>query len=435
MKKSLFIIGLSLASILALTGCNQNANETAAIDKLSHQLNRVTNTVAALANGNENQVKTNLISKYSNNSSLFSKFSDAYQDLSATNEQIKTLKTDILKKVKTIKKQIVDGVKLGNSNTNAIIELTDSMQKNNNNLHKTRSEFNSILKNISKINSQPDETTVDAKITKLTCCLNARECYLKNIYHALENIENILGNLENDEQNVQDYQTYDYQAPEPTNYEEHQPSLQQPQNNLSNVNFTNIPAYPNGYNGYNMPYNYGYNGAYPNAYPNGFNKFNPNRNTDTYGPGITNIDTYHNTNQAPFAGRHFGGSNGINSVQVESENQPEQQNEQNEEVKFEDNSTKNENQEQEKQHSESSTTQKIKFESENAQPQTIHPKRPPIPAETKQEDEQLKIKTVSTQEAEQANDEEGEDKVKGHTQTVNCITLDINKKIEKLIKG
>lgn len=441
MKKALIITGLTLASVLALTGCGDNANETAAINNLSHQLDRVTNTVSAISNGSEKQVDIQNISQTQSGT-----YSDAYQQISEVNQNISSTKTQILQKVKSIKKQLVDGVKLGNSNTNAISELTSAMQRNNNNLNKTKSDFNRSVSGISKLKSSPDDKLMNARLTRLSCCMSARECYLRNILSSLESIESILNGIdETPETAPEQSQTEQTQPQQPQFMEEPEQTAQD--ETMMNANY----AYPYGSNGVNGAYGayggaYGYgNGA--NGY--GFNKFNPSRNTDTYGPGITNIDTYRfnsNPNNAFHNGMYGGGYAPLNQAE---------------------NSEQEESQEQQQDVTLPSEMAKVRFESPRSQPRENPDKRAPRPATTRDEAEQtpatqeenadeslpdqdLKIKTVSLteehdetehepeQEVEELSPEEnlqGSDKPKGHTKTLANITLDINKKIKDLIKG
>ena len=132
MKKSIIISSLTLVSVLALTGCGNSGNESAAINNLSHQLDRVTNTVSAISNGNDK--KYDLQEMALND--------ETYQDLYQKQTNIQSNKSQVLSKIKSIKKKLVDGVKLGSAGASAISELTTAMQRNTNNLNKTKSDFN-----------------------------------------------------------------------------------------------------------------------------------------------------------------------------------------------------------------------------------------------------------------------------------------------------
>ena len=477
MKKILFITGLTLASVLALTGCGDNANETAAIDNLSHQLDRVTNTVSAVSNGNDKTLDVDMISQ----TQPYEGLNGTYESINQSNQTIANTKSQILQKVKTIKKQLVDGVKLGNSNTNAISELTTAMQRYNNNLGKTKSDYNRSISGISKLKNNPDDKMMGAKLTRLSCCMSARECYLKNILSSLESIENILNGVENsyDDNSAEEYEQYDESQMQfdNTTIEQPQQETQMPQNaEIMNGNYT-LPYNSNGINNgaFNGAYGYGngYNNAYGYGNGYGFNKFNPSRNTDTYGPGVTNIDTYrfnHNPNNA-FRNGAFGGYAPLNQGEtITEENNADQQN-----ITAQDSSDlQNQNDVIEP----TTETANIKFENPRPQPRENVNKKAPHPAttreqteentqeiiegedeiqqpmETNPEEQDLKIKTVSlveennnsenenTQNLEVKTEEKpaeetitGSDKPKGHTKTLANISLDINKKIKDLIKG
>lgn len=404
MKKSIIISSLTLASILALTGCGNSGNESAAINNLSHQLDRVTNTVSAISNGNDK--KYDLQEMALND--------ETYQDLYQKQTNIQSNKSQVLSKIKSIKKKLVDGVKLGSAGASAISELTTAMQRNTNNLNKTKSDFNRSITNIS--NNKSNSGLLDAHITRLACCMTARECYLKNILYALEGIENALNNNQEDsaaqEQTSQMQENVNQELPQNVTQPAQQP--QQPINML--------PQYPS--NGVNGAYGYGYNGL-GNGYGYGFN---PSRNTDTYGPGVTNIDSYRFNSNPNNPYNHMYGQRPMLEQDCNDCQEPNQMQQEN-----------------------------VKFENHQQQREStdIPAQKPPLPALTREQetgtpnqDDEIKIKSVCveqkhlddepTEQLEKPAEQEelqGADKAKGHTKTLASILLDVNKKIEKLIKG
>ncbi len=466
MKKSPFIIGLSLAAILTLTGCGNNtSNDAAVIDKLSGQLDRVVNTVSAVTTFKEGDISVDNVSKKVTNNISLSKLSGAYQSAKRISSNIETNKQSVLKKVKMIKRDIAGGVKLGNENARAISELTSAMQRYTTNLNKTKSDYRNTVRSISKL-SNFEGSEIDAKITRLSCCMEARDCYMNNILSTLNNIQSILDGLDNEEEapnekvevpneaedkieppiekkpmdenkdyldihddgnflDRHDGETGDISAEVP------QPAMQ-PGYNMNGANGRN--GYPNngwGYNGYN-------NGAYGNGV------FNPNRNTDTYGPGITNIDTYRNFGNGMYGngvqgygnGRHFGGSNGVNSMsEPEIKEEPIAIEEPTEiaaatmEEPIENALKEAQNMAHDKTEVQAAKIFDIKKPiKEN---RTLSPtEKPIVPSKAldKKMDKDLKVKSVQAD-----NETNGEEKVKGHTQTVSSLA-DVNETIEKLIK-
>ncbi len=536
MKKSPFILGLSLAAVFALTGCNNTANDQAILNRLSGQLDRVVNTVASVSTTNEGNLSISNVSKQFSSmpSESFSRLSNAYQSAKTIATTIEDNKELVLRKVKIIKKEIAGGLELGNENAKAISELTSAMQRYTTSLNKTKSDYKNTVKSIAKVN---DSTQLDAKITRLSCCLEARDCYLKNIIMSLDNIQSILDAAENNQaengeqtdnsevNNSSDSENKDNNAITIDTDKLLRDMLEErlrngncPDRNCFTPN--NCPdgnCYSNGncpdgycppsqntgiapqsapikdsnvqeaeapiYNGYN--FNYGY-GGYPNGYNNGYGQygygngyygnsmFNPNRNTDTYGPGVTNIDTYRGYGNGAFGGyganRHFGGSNGINNVdpiddmapapiiepkaeeeaspiteqinsvekQVETpvlEVKAEESVAQTEPVRHNTNKKQSPAQKSARaKHSKPEVAQDM--EQPKAAAEVTETSLQQVENVTEEITEELKVKSVIAEPIieEAKTDEDGEDKVKGHTQTVAAL-MDVNKEIEKLIKG
>lgn len=412
MKKSTFILGFSLSAILAIAGCaNNTTNDQAVIDKLSTQLDRVTNTVSAVSVANIDEIAREDFGGNVGTISQLSRLSGNGQTASAIARNIENNRYQILRKAKAIKKSITGGqLKLGNDNARAISELTTSMQKYTTELTRTKSDYRNTVRSMAKL-SDPG-TQFDAKLTRLSCCLESRDCYLNNILNTLNNVEGILNTAGNsngetsggqngqnttgqnaagqnaNNQNSSSKKDWGNKTPEDYANEQNGANngYNSSGNNLNNSNnannsnnsgnsfggnqnlipfnyngycpdgncYNNYANCPNGncYNNANCPdgncYDYNlncpngncYNGniANTNAYVINRGLFNPGRNTDTYGPGVTNIDTYRYTgngygngfgngygygynngfnrfNENNMQGmRHFNGSNGINAI-------------------------------------------------------------------------------------------------------------------------
>ena len=465
MKKTL-IFGLTLVSAFAFTGCS-TSNEEAIMDRLSHQLDRTTNAVNLVANDNANELTLEGVSKLFNDKATqtdLTTLSNAYQASAKSAASTSESSNKIHRKIKSIKKSLAGGIKLGNENASAINDLTTSMQKYTTSLNKTKSDYKNTAKNINKLN-ETNSSELEAKLTRLSCCVEARNCYMQNLLLTLENIENILKSIEDtDEENINipSQNSDDINEQVQTTNENTSQNLNNqniPNGYPANNNFLNNNAYNNGLNGYpnfagTNGFGYGYNGNWRGG-------FNPDRNTDTYGPGITNIDTY------KFYGnnRRFQGSNGI--TMIDDENLTQQNDTENENSAI----LEDESLSAEKSFVDSTILEneintdivnksQIATKSSIIDNQTNSPKlRPNIkprknmdlqnavndsepdfevnPIDNKDDEKgelakntetnDLKIRSVSTD----IEKSFGEDKPKGHTQTTSA---DINKKIEKLIK-
>lgn len=416
MKKSTFVLGLSLSAILAIAGCTNNTtNDQAVIDKLSTQLDRVTNTVSAVSVANIDEITREDFDGNVGTISQLSRLSGSGQTASAIARNIENNRYQILRKAKAIKKSITGGqLILGNDNARAISELTTSMQKYTTELTRTKSDYRNTVRSMAKLNDPG--TQFDAKLTRLSCCLESRDCYLNNILNTLNNVEGILNTASNsngetsgsqngqnttsqnaagqnaNNQNSSNRKDWGNKTPEDyanesngsnNGYNSSEKNLNNTNNSNNNANNSNnsgnsfggnqnlIPFNYNGYcpdgncfngnaicpdgncyNNANCPdgncYDYNlncpngncYNGNIANTNAYGMNRglFNPGRNTDTYGPGVTNIDTYRYTGNGYGNGfgngygygynnginrfngnnmqgmRHFNGSNGINAI-------------------------------------------------------------------------------------------------------------------------
>lgn len=452
--KKLLIFGCVLAATASLAGCS-GTNESAVINRLSHQLDRTASTVNSITEDSSSELAMENIAQLLSNkasTSQISALSDAYQSSAKAASGARELSNKINRKIVNIKKSIAENLKLGNENTATINELTTSMQKYTSNLNKTKSEYKNAAKAIYKIGEDNESEQLNVKLARLSCCIESRNCYMQNLLLTLENIENILNGLEadqNENENIETSQNEYQENFEPQTTQNSQIQNQIPINQNYSYNNGYYPQQPynptttyygnaNGYNNaFNNPYGYG-NGAY--GWRGGFN---PDRNTDTYGPGVTNIDTYKfNGNN-----RRFQGSNGVTSIEAEQgqdvlEPQKEQPNEL---IDFQNERTRqmNESSQETENFFEQQATQTLPQEQKQALQanQASLPTRPAIkprknaqekqleaePESEEKDIEEMKVRSVSTDIEENLLPE---DKVKGHTQT----EADINKKIEKLIK-
>lgn len=516
MKKTTFILGLSLSAILAIAGCaNNTTNDQAVIDKLSIGLDRVTNAVSQVSVANIDEISREDFGGVQLTSQTT--LSGARQPATAIAKNIESNRYQILRKAKELKKAISNGeLKLGNENAQAISELTTSMQKYATELTRTKSDYRNTVRSMAKLENA--DTQFNAKLTRLSCCLESRDCYMNNILNSLNNVESILDalnnsadkNTNNNTENVEENgrsTTKDWGNKTPDDYTNQNtnnqnynftPNFNLPQNYNSVPYGYNCPdgnCYPNTYcpdgNCYNLPSNCENGACYNNvtgvngyAYNRG--PFNPGRNTDTYGPGITNIDTYRMTGNGAGFGygyngqgmRHFNGSNGVNNIMpndnFDNRNEEALQNDVVEasdinkstdekvedaanETKIEDKKvdardvqhTKNEGEREIKSATEHNGEKKIVSSTEQSNG-TAKPQ--PKKAETLEIETESKVKTVSTTPADEKvsdistenddasekvsdnsteNDTAGEDKVKGHT---TAIQADINKDIKELLK-
>ena len=462
MKKLLIFAGI-LATSLSIAGCS-GTNESAVINRLSHQLDRTANTVNTINQDTSSDIAIENISRLFSDkatTSQISVLSEAYQSSANAASGARGLSSKINKKIINIKKSIAGNLKLGNENTGTINELTTSMQKYTSNLNKTKSEYKNAAKAIYKIGEENESEQLNVKLARLSCCVEARNCYMQNLLLTLENIENILNGLEDNqnENEVVENEQNDYQNDLETQNIQNNAQIQNqmPINQNYNANngyYNQQPYYPNatnygganGYNGnFNYPYAYG-NGAGGYGWRGGFN---PDRNTDTYGPGVTNIDTYKfNGNN-----RRFNGSNGINMIDNDTNDET---------------SILQENTNDEENHESDAKEQILPINySNNYKTESNVQSLPNNPQIKKHrimqtldnretfddvatgddglnqdeniefaDDEKIKIRSVGAdvdQEKEEEKEEEkiqGENKIKGHTQT----EADINKDIENLIK-
>ena len=318
--KKIFLGVIAITLSLALTACGTSAN-SATITNLGNQLDETANTVSNIqtVNPTDLNLTKNMLETMSSNTSNSNLYTNAYNtQQNLINEEY--YKTDILRKTANIKNSLSNDIKLSKAQITAVKDLTSSLAKYTNSIAYTQGEMTSAIKSISSMKKNIDKNSdkINAKLNRLACNSNSRSSYYENILNTLEQLETCL-DVE-DETILQNIQTLE---DETDNSDDTSDTTDNEQDDTNN----NIDTYrpgnkkhtkrkycpncqPNYQNNYNENINntryYGQfnnpntinNGTYNNpAVPYGnvynrFERFNPSRNTDTYGPTMRNIDTY-----------------------------------------------------------------------------------------------------------------------------------------------
>ena len=339
--KKLLLSSIAIGSCLLLVGCG-TSTEDAAVTNLSNQIDRLNNVIA-----NSSVVSTTSfdLSNYSNGNKDVSGIRNIYQKTSNAIKEQEFLKDQIRSKNAIIKNKLASkDLKLG-KDAGAIKELANSLSKYTTKLTNTNNEYRKTSSSLARMSNSNSSSEVGARLTRLSSCCDSRLCYYNNILNTLNQIESILnggaivvenGNLNNDY--LKNYLSDNFSnclydsngkcidgayCQNGNCYDSNGNCINgycfDSNGNCVNGNCTpNRAYYQNGSvinnqnianRNSNMPYNSNYNYNAPYGYRN--NRFNPNRNTDTYGPGITNIDTYRNNGYAYNYG--FRG-NGFNEI-------------------------------------------------------------------------------------------------------------------------
>lgn len=301
MKK--FIIGMTgIALCVCLTACG-TSNTTSSISSLSNQLDSTANAVSSVSTISPSDIG---ISNESKNEDIYN--NSQLTQRSLLNEQY--YKTEILDKTAKIKNQLSD-ITLSKMQKSAIKDLTSTLNKYTSSVTNTKHEMNSSAKAISsmKKNVTKNEDKLYAKYNRLACNSNIRSAYYENILNTLDEIERCL-NLDYENCTPQDQAEQSTTSEETSDQEQTKSLLTK---NIDTYNTTdddfdeNVAKTPqqgkNRNNYANNPYSY-------NRNYNRFNRFNPSRNTDTYGPNFRNIDTYGGNRYNGFNG--YNGYNGFN---------------------------------------------------------------------------------------------------------------------------
>lgn len=320
--KKFILTSLALGSCLMLASCGSSSDE-AAIQGLNNQLDRLNNVVTNSAVISANDLS---LSTYNNQNGDLSRLNGIYQKTSVAVSKQNDLREKILEKTAIVKKRLSQNEISLAENLNAIKELTNSISKYTTKLANTNNEYRKTSKSISRMKNNTNTLTVDlnSKYTKLSSCAETRSCYLTNLLNTLDEIENILGYTsteQNQEPANQLYENTDKWIKNGychnCNNEMTNDVVRDENGIIANQNYNQFPE--RNFNIPNrefMPANQYYNNYY--QYPN---SFNPNRNTDTFAPNYTNIDTYRNYGY----GNGYGVMNrnwGYNGLEIDAKGEP-----------------------------------------------------------------------------------------------------------------
>ena len=330
--KKIILSGLLLGGCFMLASCG-TTGEDAAIKNLANQVDRLNNVVA---NASVVDTKTIDLENYSNGEGEQSAIRNIYQKTRTSIDNQNSYKNKILEKTASIKQSLSSNeLKIGNKNVKAMRELSSTLSKYTNKLANTNNEYKKTAKSVAKLknNQNTSSSVLGAKLTRLSSCADSRSCYYNNILNTLSQIEIILNNgavvqnnvlennvNQNDFNNQNDSTLYN-NCDNGVCYDKNGNVVNGSYfDNKGNLVNNNTPANNNYVNNTNQNFNapqYN-NNVYRNRYPqnagtnNNYyrnNGLNPDRNTDTYAPNISNIDTY----------RHNGGyGNYANMTQTET---------------------------------------------------------------------------------------------------------------------
>lgn len=303
MKK--FFIGMTgIALCLCLTACGKTAAPSS-IANLSNQLDSTANALSSISSVSPTEIS---LSSSNKNNELYINSQLTQQSL--INEQY--YKTEILDRTATIKNKLED-ITLSKMQKSAINDLTNTLNKYTNAIQNSKYEMNSSAKAISsmKKNTTKNEEKLKAKYNRLACNSNMRSAYYENILGTLDEIEDCLKlSCKNCEQPTEcdsdENCTTQAKQTIKKNIDTYQKNDEQKSSNEDTDNETLPPAYYKKRH-YNNPNRY-------NTIYNRFDRFNPSRNTDTYGPNRRNIDTYN--------GYGYNGGYGFNNYGYGNANNP-----------------------------------------------------------------------------------------------------------------
>ncbi len=185
--KNKLIIGLIISSVF-LTGCS--GNSSASIKELSNQIDFTSNTISSVSEINTTIPSTNELRQ-----SLDSVFyNSAFEKSKKKIENQETLKSGIQGKLSLIKKHIEKSdLNLSRTHSSALNDLSKNLKKYSKKLEETKNEYFQSVKGIDNI-IQKDETTnmqISAKINNLSNCLETRSCFYQNILNTLTKIEDL----------------------------------------------------------------------------------------------------------------------------------------------------------------------------------------------------------------------------------------------------
>ena len=256
MKK--IILGITAITLcICLSACGKGASATA-ITSLSNQLDTTSNTISEMSTISPAEI--NIEEDKSQDLSLSSKETQS----SLLNEQY--YRAEILEKTTQIKEKMSKDVKLSKNETAALKDLVLSLNKYTDFIANSKGEMQNSAKSIStmKKDVNKNKEKLGAKINRLACNSNIRSAYYENILQTLDQIETFFEDTEGLEETKTESRTSLPKNIDTYRNEEEQESTLPPETLPTRNNF-----------GYGR-----------------WNRFNPMRNTDTYGPTLRNIDGY-----------------------------------------------------------------------------------------------------------------------------------------------
>ena len=343
MKGKIFLGMSALVLSLALAGCGGNS-EANAVNNLSSQLDKTNNSIATVREYSETDLdltKETLdkLATDENCERIQRNVQVAKNALMAENYY----RNSVMNETAKIKQYLSRGdIKLAKNQVSALKDLSASLSKYNNNVARSSSEFNSTFRNYnnSKRSANKNPERINARLNKIACNSNARCAYYENLLNTLNQVEEILGiynnqNLPNNNQIIENENELENSENEnnaidnnETNEENNGglvkniDTYRQDVNNTNNINNVNNLPTNNNLNNTNFANNYpntpaGNNNMmyYPDNMIGRRHVLNPNRNTDTYGPTIRNIDTYRGNGNYYNNGYNYGyNSNNFNRM-------------------------------------------------------------------------------------------------------------------------
>ena len=301
--KIIYLYALIPLLLISLSGCSENDSQV--MNNISSQIEKTSGVVNST---NSNEVNTVSIRYDDNTLPIIQVKNTAYLNMLYEEE----LRQDVLEMTAVLKMKQNKNYKLGKSKSNAINHLLKNVEYYTNNLSKTKKDVKEKVNDITKYTSvkSVDGNLARSSYLELNNLMQERATYLTNIRNALVEINNIIDDdkvfynqkadnlienntkthnneleseknspnvVKNDKETIKNIDTFDNSANDYAN---------------ETQNYNRELEYNKEYNFIRPPYNQMQNN--PNFYYNGYRNtlFNPNRNTDTFYPRISNIDTY-----------------------------------------------------------------------------------------------------------------------------------------------
>ena len=318
MKKILFYLTLPVMAAI-LVGCG--SNETKTMNELYTQIEKTSNIVCSTSSNEVNTVSI----RYDNGIIPIQQVRNtAY--LNMLNEE--DLRQDVLEITAMLKSKKNENYKLSKKKTKAIQELIANVNNYTTSLEETKPNIKKTVSAVYKYSTAEyvDPYLLRSGYLELNNLMQERATYLANIRNGFVEINNLLDEeqYENTIKNNSELQKNDTKNSINTT----QNSTSESPKTSKNIDSFNNSAkdYANNPQGYNReiemnreynfirpPYNQMQNSQ--NFYYNGYRNtlFNPNRNTDTFYPRISNIDTYR-FNPYYYGNYYAGEFYGVNNI-------------------------------------------------------------------------------------------------------------------------